>query len=362
MTATHAPFYGVVTDVSDCTSMEQVVGKVPYFGKEVTGQPIHRPDGTVLEAYKEPLVGGQPTGAVVGANFGFVQPSANIELGQWLMDHIGARPVAAGHWRDGRRSILELEVPAADFTINRGGRQDQFAPRIAILDAIDGSRMRDLALLFYQLWCMNQWPSVKADGRAKRMRHGRRIMDRQGEAKLFLADVMANATKEKDELQRLEDTRLTSGQFFTFAAQLFTGKDQPDQALKVIDDLEGRAKATMERKFQTLATLFQKGTGNRGATALDAFSAVTEWRTWGGQVDEDQELMARITAHEVRQIGASRLDEILKDRDEPTVAEVTLTPEELHRTTQRFESNLGGTSAALVARARTILMEYAKAA
>ena len=361
---THMPFGGVVVDVQQARNVAEVIDLVPEFGKEVVGVPVYTlkdPNSTnmrytpevltPLDNYKAPTIDGRPLGAVVGANFGFVQPRADLEVAQYLVDNIGAEWRSVALYKDSLRILVEVALPQAAFSITRhDGREDTIDPRITIMDANDGTHSRWLGLLMQQLFCMNQLPGLFAEGRMRAFKHSSKVMERQGDAKLFLVDAIDRVAKERGVLQGLEDTPMGSEAFVTFVSQLLTGEDDSQTALKAVQDMEaGNAKTILLRKVDTIATLFHHGTGNCGRTAFDALSAVTEWRTKGGSVNEDAELLARVKA---RVLGDNLDHEVT---EAIYASKVVLTDSERRRTERRLQSNLDGTSAKLVQRAARLL-------
>ena len=351
---THMPFDGVIRDVSNARNVAEVIDLVPEFGAEVSTIPVYAANGTTMERYKTPVVDGVPLGgsqgAIIGADFGLTQRRTNLEALQKLVDH-GAQWRSVGLTKYGLRMIAEVALPEATFGITRhNGRVDEIEPRCTILDALNMELSRTSALMMFQIWCMNQWPSLVHSGNLMKQRHSRLIGDRLDKAQTFLAERVQEVQQERSIIQRLEDTPLDSKAFVTFVSQLLTGEDDSQKALKAVNDMEaGSAKTILLRKVDTIATLFHHGTGNCGRTAFDALSAVTEWRTKGGSVNEDAELLARVKA---RQLGDSIGHEV---SDAIATSQVVLTDSERRRTERRLQSNLDGTSAKLVQRAARLL-------
>ena len=378
MVSTHHPFSGVVSDVSEARSVADVLEMAPEFRTEISHGPVwyaptvgcgseaalveESKDLTHLDRYSAVLGDGKPLGAIVGKGQGIRQPILSLEDGQFLVDNLGAKWAAVGTTHNGLKTLVEVDLPQEAFSIQRGDREDHFKPRIVLPDANDGSKSFDPTLLLHALLCSNEYPAIDAENRRLRQKHTSGIAKRQGDARLFLVQAVERIAKERGVLQSMEDTHMPQASFIEFAARLLTGKDKPEEALKVVAESEGRTEATLKRKFETLETLFRKGTGNRGRTALDAFSAVTEWRTWGGQADEDATLLARVQAQSLgRNLGTLVDDIATATQSNRDAMDVVLTADERRRTEQRLHSNLSGNSAKMVARAQSLLLEYVDA-
>ena len=295
-------------------------GKLPWHGK---GKPVHI-EGTGPEAWAEMQreaecnfslglvdVLAADTGeripgqhavrcsdgylipATVGRRYTIVQPETLFQT----MAQMNARPHTAGTLL-GRRKVWALgQLSGAAHTLRRQGDRSTSLPFVLGDNSNDGSSDLTFGLTAIEVVCMNTraiaLAGIKAGLASDRItaRHTASVQDRIATAAevLGLAEVAFRADAEMR--QDLANTPMDAPAFATFAAQLLTGKDDPQEAREVVAKAEGRSRALLVRKGDTLLRLFTQGLGNRGDSRLDALNAVTEYVDHGrdrtGTIDWD---------------------------------------------------------------------------
>jgi len=169
-------------------------------------------------------------------------------------------------------------------------------------------------------------------------------------------------------------------QFIEFVLRLIT--EQPDLAdAKALyleaEEKGGKSLGTLNRKLQTLDSLFRQGQGNNGSDALDALNAVTEYADWcHGSRDAEDFHVARVVRGEIIQrmqestptpqrqqrsnLAALVTGETVEEsteQSEPVASVDNLIHDERRRDERRLQSALSGAALKMKQRARDLLLE-----
>ena len=388
----YMPFGSVKTDISGATNWAEVVQMVPSLGVEVGFEPAHYVDPAsgehrVLDSYKIPVdsesrqpLGGNG-GTIVGAGFSPIQNSVQGAFLQTFVDEGLANYSVAATMDEGMQTLIELDIPNGNFSITRGnGEEDEYAGRISMRNAHNGTYSWTGGSLTHRLFCMNQLPALRKNGNVFSFRHSRYVNDRVGMAHRVIASALEQLQGEQENLQALANYRMNQTQFIEFVLRLIT--EQPDLAdAKALyleaEEKGGKSLGTLNRKLQTLDSLFRQGQGNNGSDALDALNAVTEYADWcHGSRDAEDFHVARVVRGEIIQrmqestptpqrqqrsnLAALVTGETVEEsteQSEPVASVDNLIHDERRRDERRLQSALSGAALKMKQRARDLLLE-----
>lgn len=360
------PYEGVSIDVTNCADATEVASQTG-LDRVIGFRPVSA-EGNVLERYKAVWddTHDTPLGAIVGEGFTPVQDIEALRLGESLVER------GLGTFKDvqvvdgGLTMYLNMELPGLTFEIPESPQiGDIYEARLRIGNGHGGTKHFEGTLELYRLWCSNGCGAWNKHS-GFRFRHSTNVNTRHGTAERILLESAAEFTKAKESLTRFALTPMNQRTFTQFAAQLITGKNDPDEALREIAEGEGRKQTVRENRYEILATLFHQGRGNHGRTALDAYNAVTEWNTWarGNKGDEDA-LLVRTTHGSGAQTPESdreAFENVFSATAEvQAVTAEVLTADETRRVEQRLRSNINGQGAKIEQRAFRLLDEMALA-
>ena len=162
---------------------------------------------------------------------------------------------------------------------------------------------------------------------------------------------------ERWNLQDLENRTLTPEETTVFLTKFLTKSDTIDEAKKALDEMGARSTTIFEDNFTALETLFKKGTGNRGKTALDMLSAVTELYDFGAGSKAERERLVS----EVEQANklTNRTDGVINEfRQTQNAASEAY--DRAHSERRVVSNHFGGSFEREKVRARTLLSRIAK--
>lgn len=232
----------------------------------------------------------EDNGQFVGAecrrpSFGYMSNAEFFELVRNTIGNTGFEIASTGTLANRQKRFVSLK-PGRQTAFVAGGRE--FKNFLSIVDAIDGTLTLQARYNNVCVVCANTF--------AQSIREG---------------DKVASNPHTKRHLERIPDFEKTIEAFFGYSAQF-------EKLLNVMDSTpidagdarnlfagflnDGKKEEISSRRWgqvETLTSLFETGKGNNGKTALDAFSAVTDFYTHEHAVNGRLGVMGQETQSEI---------------------------------------------------------------
>lgn len=214
----------------------------------------------------------------VGSRWTPFQNESLFAFGDEMMGLGGIKWHTAGSLLGGRKIWALAQVEGEVDILRRDGSHDISAPFVLLCNAHDGSAAFIARNCLTRVVCWNTLTAAFGESQAEfRIPHTVSLKERAAEAAAILGRAAESTVEATEMLQGLADTPMTKVEFTTFAAQIFTGEDDPEKAIELIAKSTERSKSMFDRKGGTLTEIFEHGLGNLGADRLDALGTVTEF-------------------------------------------------------------------------------------
>lgn len=220
-------------------------------------------------------------GVSVGRQYEILQPFRMFEFGEAIRQIDGGQWETAGSLFGGRRMWALLQLRGAiEVQRTKGFSRtvDTSLPYALISTTHDGTQRTIVQHTSVRVVCWNTLSAaVGGQGAQHAVRHTASQDDRLKEAAAALGHALEWHTAYGEAAQQLADTPMSLVDARTFFAQIVTGQDEPDAAIKACADAKGRKRSNLIAQGGLLVELFGSGTGNMGRDRFDALNAVTEF-------------------------------------------------------------------------------------
>lgn len=261
------------------TLVREVVTQAEAFPGEIQRKPLYVNTGKLQKVPGFEVFISSDTGKVVGKpvadSYQALTNARYWDIVNNSLGGTGAVVESAGTIYNRSRRFITVKLPSDHFTV--GHRQ--FKNRITFIDSIDGSTRLYAINSSVCVVCANTFRAVKGDKSGEfflEAKHTIGILDKlEGIEKTIAGLVSVQA-----EFQKAMDIAASEAVNPIQAKNIFAGFLGENAK-----ELSTRARNTVDR----MSELFARGAGNRGETALDVFSAATDFYSHESSGGEDKE-------------------------------------------------------------------------
>ena len=232
----------------------------------------------------------EDNGQFIGAearrpSFGYMSNAEFFELVKNTISNTGFEIASTGTLNNRQKRFVSLK-PSKFTAFTAGGRE--FKNHLNLMDAIDGTMNLLARYNNTCVVCANTFAvAIKEGDKVACNPHTKRHLERIPEFEATIEAFFGYAKQFEKLLNVMDETALDSGE----ARNLFAGFLNDGKK----DELSSRRWGQVE----TLVSLFETGKGNNGKTALDAFSAVTDFYTHEHAVNGRLGVMGQETQSEI---------------------------------------------------------------
>lgn len=199
-----------------------------------------------------------------------------------LVDTGKARWETAGSLKEGRLVWAMLKLPEIAVAIRRGkdGRSDRHETYLNAAQGHDGTRSIEVYTTDVRCVCWNTLTWGRREG--LRIPHTASSAQAMAAAYEEIEKAIDSRKNVAEVLQELADAPFARSDMEVFAAQLLTGKDDPEEAVaafeeELADEEHKQRAANLRQRREALLGLFEHGPGNLGRDRYDGFNAVTDF-------------------------------------------------------------------------------------
>lgn len=218
-------------------------------------------------------------------SFGYMSNAEFFQLVQNTIGNTGFEIASTGTLANRQKRFVSLKP--SKFTAFRAGGRD-FKNHLNLMDAIDGTMNLLARYSNTCVVCANTFAIALREGdKIASNPHTKRHLERIPAFEATIEAFFGYAKQFEKLLNVMDETAMDSGE----AKNLFAGFLNDGKK----DELSSRRWGQVE----TLVSLFETGKGNAGKTALDAFSAVTDFYTHEHAVNGRLGLMGQETQSEI---------------------------------------------------------------
>lgn len=218
-------------------------------------------------------------------SFGYMSNAEFFQLVQNTIGNTGFEIASTGTLNNRQKRFVSLKP--SKFTAFRVGGRD-FKNHLNLMDAIDGTMNLLARYNNTCVVCANTFAvAIKEGDKVACNPHTKRHLERIPEFEKTIEAFFGYAKQFEKLLNVMDETPIDSGE----AKNLFAGFLNDGKK----DELSSRRWGQVE----TLVSLFETGKGNGGKTALDAFSAVTDFYTHEHAVNGRLGVMGQETQSEI---------------------------------------------------------------
>ena len=212
-----------------------------------------------------------------------------------VSSEFGARFEIAGLLRGGAQFVLQAAIADSRAVgYLRDGRTDVVTPYLTIGTSHDGDKPTEIGFATVRAECANMTAMAMQEARGGKRGVRYFALRHTGDLSAMLKDVERSMTaglkawgEFAEFAERAAQTRMERDAFDAFAAEVFPVA-------------EGKNPSRAQTKRDQLYSLFDNGIGNSGATAWDAYNAVTEytnyWSPVRGVTNAGDQNLARVNS------------------------------------------------------------------